>query len=83
MNVTSIITKDYENKPRLRAPAKQTQFKAKQTQCLPAISVVGQRQKNAALHLFAVGCRTRIIMFFKSLFGKYQLIFAVLPDNIH
>jgi len=32
MNVTSIITKGYENKPRFRAKAKQTQFKPKQTQ---------------------------------------------------
>jgi hypothetical protein len=32
MNVTSIITKGYENKPRFRAKAKQTQYKPKQTQ---------------------------------------------------
>ena len=32
MNITSIITKGYENKSPLRAKAKQTQYKPKQTQ---------------------------------------------------
>jgi len=32
MNVTSIITVGYENKPPIRAPKKQSQYKAKQTQ---------------------------------------------------
>jgi len=78
MNVTSILTKDYENISPIRAPkkqsqiskrqkpmqtslpqrimketgfwvrTKQTQIKPKQTQCLSAISVADQRQKNAA-----------------------------------
>ena len=43
----------------------QTQYKAKQTQF--------QRQKNAALHLFAVGGRMEKIMLFKSLSGKCRL----------
>ncbi len=71
MNVTSLITVDYENianwtlgenKPNtnpIKANTKpikantmpiQTQYKAKQSQF--------QRQKSAALHLFAVGYRT-------------------------
>ena len=32
INVTSVLTKDYENEPRLRIPGKQSQYKAKQTQ---------------------------------------------------
>ncbi len=52
---------------------KQTQFKAKQS--------LFQSQYNAALHLFAVGCRTEKIMLFKSLSGKCRLkiMFALYP----
>ncbi len=60
MNVTSYITKGYENKSPIRAPKKQTQFKPNlsrrslwrsrnkpnRTQCLSAISVADQKQKN-------------------------------------
>ena len=38
MNVTCIITKGYENKPRFRAKAKQTQYKPKQTQPVVSLS---------------------------------------------
>ncbi|MBW8038385.1 MAG: hypothetical protein FVQ85_00100 [Planctomycetes bacterium] len=83
MFVTTFLTKYYENilnltlfENKANKMPKQTQFKAKQSQF--------QRQKNAALHLFAVGCRTeKIIMLFKSLSGKCQLVLAVLPDNIN
>ncbi len=39
----------------LSASVKTNPNKANQTQCLSAISVADQRQKNAALHLYAVG----------------------------
>ena len=62
MNVTSLITADYDkrtlgrrgkNEPKTNPikankMPKRTQYKAKQTQFLSAISVAGQRQKNAA-----------------------------------
>ena len=41
MNVTSYITKDYEKNRAFGL----RQNKPNQTQCLPAISVAGQRQK--------------------------------------
>ena len=45
MNVTSYITKEYENKSNWAI----CENEPKQTQCLPAISVAGQSQYNAAL----------------------------------
>ena len=56
MNVTKVLTKDYEkklnwaiceNEPKTNP--KQTQSNTIQTQCLSAISVAGQRQKYAAV----------------------------------
>ena len=79
MNINNVLTMDYENISNWAI----CENKPKQTQCLPAIYVVvGQSQYNAALCLFAVGSRTEIIILFKSLSGKYQLIFAVLSDSI-
>ena len=58
--------------------------KAKQSQTKPMLvrhQCGGSEAKNAALHLFAVGCRTKIIMLFKSLSGKCRLkiMFALYP----
>jgi len=60
---------------------KQTQYEPNQTQPVVSLSNLFQRQKNAALHLFAVGSRTEKIMLFKSLSGKWRLkvILALYP----
>ncbi len=69
MNVTKVLSMDYvkrtlgehgKNEPKTNPiKANSNPIKAnimpKQTQCLPAICVAGQRQKNADLHLYAVG----------------------------
>jgi len=96
MNVSNIITKDYENKTlgergknKPNSNPIQSQYKAKtnpiQSQfkpntCPPRRSAGlihhqcgGTEAKNAALQLFAVGCRTQIIMLFKSLSWKWSV----------
>ena len=53
MNLTSLITVDYENKPNWKLDENkpnQSQYKPNQSQYKAK-----QSQKNAALHLFAVG----------------------------
>jgi len=55
MNVTDLLTRVYEEKYTWWSGKKRSQNKPKQT--------LFQRQKNAALNLFAVGCRAEKNMF--------------------
>ena len=65
MNVTVFYIKDYENISNWAIYENKANFNPKQTQLVAAkpLAKPDQRQKNAALHLFAVGGRTEKIKY--------------------
>jgi len=74
MNVSSFITKDYENvhlRGRRKNKPNQTQFPQRDTQY--AIRDTKYKPNQTQFQTFCWGGRTEKIVFFKCLNGKYQL----------
>ena len=87
MNVSAITTKEYEKKSNWTLGENEPKTNPIQTQSNPIqsqykantkpIQSQFQSQYNTALRLFAMGGCKEKIMLFKSLSGKFQLIFAI------